>query len=142
MREYGRLRFVFRHLPLTDVHPNAALAAEASEAANAQGKFWEMHDMLFANQDALLFADLARYATELGLDVARFERDLREGRYGARVAQDVESADSSGVVGTPTLFINDVIYRGPRDVESLEAAVARASTMVDARAELRQEQAE
>jgi Na+/H+ antiporter NhaA len=142
VREYGRLRFVFRHLPLTDVHPNAALAAEATEAANAQGKFWEMHDMLFANQDALLFADLTRHATDLGLDVARFERDLREGRYGARVAQDVESADSSGVVGTPTLFINDVIYRGPRDVESLEAAVARASTMVDARAELRQEQPE
>lgn len=135
-REYGRMRFVFRHLPLTDVHPNAALAAEAAEAAGAQGKFWEMHDVMFTNQDALLFADLTRYATELGLDVARFERDLTDGRYGAHVAQDIESAEASAVVGTPTFFINDVLYRGTRDIESLESAVERASTMVDARAAL------
>jgi len=132
-RHQGRLRFVFRHLPLPEVHPRAPLAAEASEAAGAQGKFWEMHDVLFSNQSALLPRDLERYAAELGLDVEHFARDLHDGRFGARVAQDIESADAAGVVGTPTFFINDVLYRGSRDIRSLDAAVTRALQMADAR---------
>jgi 2-hydroxychromene-2-carboxylate isomerase len=85
-----------------------------------------MHDLLFARQGAWLPADLPRFATELGLDVERFERDLSEGRLGQRVAQDVDSADSSGVVGTPTLFVNEVLYRGPRTLQALEDELARA----------------
>ncbi len=135
-RHDGRLRFVFRHLPLPDVHPHAPLAAEAAEAAGAQGKFWEMHDLLFRNQDKLLARDLERYAAELGLDVERFARDLRDGRLRPRVAQDAEGADAAGVVGTPTFFINGVLYRGPRDITSLDAAVTRALHMVEAEADV------
>jgi protein-disulfide isomerase len=132
-RHEGRVRLVFRHLPLTDVHPNAALAAEAAEAAAAQGMFWEMHDALFADQDALSHADLVGHAAAIGLDVRRFERDLREGRFAARVVQDVDSADAADVVGTPTLFINDVLYRGPRDVDAFEREIARAAASAEAR---------
>ncbi len=121
----GQVRFVFRHLPLTDVHPNAALAAEAAEAAGAQGAFWPMHDALFAHQDALQIADLVRYAEELGLDARRFEADLRDGRFGSRVAQDVNSAEKAGVAGTPTFFINEVLHRGGYDRASLEEALNR-----------------
>jgi protein-disulfide isomerase len=128
----GRVRFVFRHLPLTDVHPNAALAAEAAEAAGAQGAFWEMHDLLFEHQDALSLPDLVRYAGELGLDVTRFEADLRSGRFAARVTWDVNSAEESGVAGTPTYFINDVRYRGsldPAAVSAVLSGAARAPSM-------------
>ena len=121
----GRVRFVFRHLPLPDVHPNAALAAEAAEAAAAQDAFWPMHDLLFANQDALQLADLIRYAGELELDVRRFEEDLRTARYGPHVAQDVNSAEEAGVAGTPTFFVNEVLHRGGYDRASLEAALER-----------------
>ena len=132
----GRLRFVFRHLPLPDVHPNAALAAEAAEAAAAQGKFWEMHDLLFADQDALLLADLMRRAHQLDLDETRFVEDLRSGRFTARVGQDVNSAEEAGVAGTPAFFINEVRYRGPHDVASFESALTRAAQMADGRAAL------
>jgi Na+/H+ antiporter NhaA/2-hydroxychromene-2-carboxylate isomerase len=122
----GQVRFVFRHLPLPDVHPNAALAAEAAEAAGAQGKFWEMHDMLLARQDALQLADLLRYAAELGLDTRRFEEDLKAAKFAPRVAQDVNGAEEAGVAGTPTFFINEVLHRGGYDRHSLERAISAA----------------
>jgi Na+/H+ antiporter NhaA len=123
----GRIRLVFRHLPLTDVHPNAALAAEAAEAAGAQGAFWPMHDLLFERQDALQLSDLVTYAGELGLDQARFEADLRSGRFSSRVSRDVNSAAESGVAGTPTYFINDVRYRGALDPAVVSAALDGAA---------------
>jgi Na+/H+ antiporter NhaA/2-hydroxychromene-2-carboxylate isomerase len=132
----GRVRFVFRHLPLVDVHPNAALAAEAAEAAGAQGRFWEMHDLLFRNQEALQHADLVGYARELRLDMARFEEDLRVGRFSARVAQDVNSAEEAGVAGTPSFFVNEVRYRGAYDAETMIAVLERAAGSADGRARL------
>jgi Na+/H+ antiporter NhaA len=120
------LRYVFRHLPLADVHPNAQLAAEASEAAAAQGMFWEMHDRLFEHQDELLPKQLIGHAEALGLDVERFREDLRERRWRRRVERDVEGADESGVSGTPTFFINGRRHHGVYDVEALRAAVRTA----------------
>jgi protein-disulfide isomerase len=130
------LRFVFRDLPLPDVHPNAALAAEAAEAAGAQGKFWEMHDMLFERSDGLQLPALLRFAEEIGLDVPTFEADLRSGRYARRVERDVASAEASGVAGTPAFFINRVRYRGPYDYGSLSAAVQRALSLARGRESL------
>jgi protein-disulfide isomerase len=130
----GRLRFVFRHLPLTDVHPNAALAAQAAEAAGAQGRFWEMHDLLFANQEELDMSSLRGHADRLGLDVHRFEEDLREGHHAARVAQDVNTAEEAGVAGTPTFFINEVRHRGAYDLESMDTLVRRVLRLVESRA--------
>jgi Na+/H+ antiporter NhaA len=127
------LRFVFRHLPLADVHENAQLAAEAAEAAHAQGRFWEMHDLLFAHQDELLPDDLVRYAAELSLDVERFSEDLRTRRHIGMVNRDVESADRSGVVGTPTLFINGRRHQGRYDIRTLTAVVQREAGSVLAR---------
>jgi Na+/H+ antiporter NhaA len=126
------LRFVWRHLPLHSVHPAAQLAAEATEAAAAQGRFWEMHDCLFDHQDHLEPADLIRYATELGLDVDRFRADLERHAHETRVAQDVESADVSGATGTPTFFINGQRHYGAYDVESLRAAINAARTQLRA----------
>ena len=120
------IRYVWRHLPLTDVHPQAQLAAEASEAAAAQGAFWPMHDLLLAHQDALRLKDLLSYAGALGLDLDRFQDDLRRRKHEARVAQDVESADLSGVSGTPTFFINGQRHFGAFDLASLTAAVTTA----------------
>ena len=124
------LRFVWRHLPLTDVHPAALLAAEASEAAAAQGRFWEMHDLLLDHQENLTPADLVRYAGDLGLDVERFHDDLRRHVYETRVAQDVESADVSGATGTPTFFVNGQRHYGAYDLDSLAAAVAAADAQL------------
>jgi Na+/H+ antiporter NhaA len=126
LADYGDLRYVWRHLPLTDVHPHAQLAAEATEAAGAQDAFWRMHDLLFAHQDTLRFSDLVRYATELGLDVDRFTDDLQRRVGATRVASDVESADLSGVSGTPTFFINGRRHFGAFDIETLSAAVRAA----------------
>jgi Na+/H+ antiporter NhaA len=123
----GQVRFVFRHLPLTDVHDQAQIAAEAAEAAGAQGKFWDMHDLLFANQAALHPPDLEAYARQLGLDVERFREDLQERRFALRVSRDVESADVSGVAGTPTFFINGRRFYGSYDVTSLTDALVRES---------------
>jgi Na+/H+ antiporter NhaA len=123
----NELRYVFRHLPLTDVHPNAQLAAEAAEAAAAQGAFWDMHDRLLTHQDALGPLDLHRYAAELGLDVDRFREELRRRHYARRVAEDVQTADASGVSGTPTFFINGRRHQGVYDVESLAKAVKAAA---------------
>ena len=122
----GDLRFVWRHLPLVDVHPASQLAAEAAEAAAGQGRFWEMHDLLFDHQDELRPADLLRYASELGLNVERFHDDLKRHAHEARVAQDVESADVSGAAGTPTFFIDGQRHYGAYDLESLEGAIRTA----------------
>jgi Na+/H+ antiporter NhaA len=121
------LRYVFRHLPLTDVHPDAQLAAEAAEAADEQGRFWEMHDRLMANQDALAPSDLYRHAADLGLDLNRFSDDLRRRRHAARVAEDVSSADASGVSGTPTFFVNGRRHQGVYDIDALTRAVKAAA---------------
>jgi Na+/H+ antiporter NhaA len=120
------VRFVFRHLPLTDVHPHAQMAAEAAEAAGDQGRFWEMHDLLFAHQDALEPRDLARYAQELGLDVPRFRDELRRRVHASRVAEDVADADASQVTGTPTFFIDGRRHRGAYDIATLESEIHAA----------------
>jgi Na+/H+ antiporter NhaA len=120
------IRYVWRHLPLTDVHPQAELAAEASEAAAAQGKFWEMHDLLLTRQDRLRATDLLQYADELGLDRDQFHDQLKRHVFAGRVAQDVESADLSGVSGTPTFFINGQRHYGAYDIQTLAAAVKTA----------------
>jgi Na+/H+ antiporter NhaA len=126
LAEFGDVRYVWRHLPLTDVHPRAQAAAEASEAAAAQGAFWEMHDLLLEHQDALRVSDLTRYAEELGLDVAQFGDDLRTRSGAGRIEEDVDSADLSGVSGTPTFFINGRRHHGAYDIATLSAAVRAA----------------
>jgi 2-hydroxychromene-2-carboxylate isomerase len=116
-----RLRYVFRHLPLPDVHPHAELAAAAAEAAAAQGLFWEMHDLLFAHQDELELEDLAGYAGMLRLDVERFLRDVDEQQHAARVRHDVASAEASGARCTPTFFIGSTRHVGAYDAATLIA---------------------
>jgi protein-disulfide isomerase len=120
------LRYVWRHLPLTDVHPRAQIAAEVSEAAAAQDAFWEMHDLLLANQENLKPADLMAYAVQLGLDNDRIHDEVKRHIAAARVAQDVESADLSGVSGTPTFFVNGQRHYGAYDLETLKAAIKTA----------------
>jgi protein-disulfide isomerase len=134
LADYGDLRYVWRHLPLTDVHPHTQMAAEAAEAAGAQGKFWEMHDLLLEHQDALRPKDLVGYAEQLGLDTERFRDDLRTHKWAWRVARDVESAELSGVSGTPTFFINGRRHEGAYDEASLANAVkaAKARSLVAA----------
>ena len=128
----GDLRYAWRHLPLNDVHPHAQLAAEAAEAAALQDKFWEMHDQLLSHQGELTAKHLVGYASDVGLDVARFIRDLRNGAGQAHVAEDVDSADLSGVSGTPTFFINGRRHHGAYDIDALSAAVraARAVALI------------
>jgi Na+/H+ antiporter NhaA len=123
LRDFVDVRYVWRHLPLNDVHPRAQLAAEAAEAAADQGAFWEMHDLILGHQDALRPDDLTNYAEQLGLDVERFSNDLREHVGASRVADDVDSADLSGVSGTPTFFINGRRHHGAYDIGTLSAAV-------------------
>ena len=132
LRRFGDdVRFVFRDLPLVDIHEHAQLAAEAAEAAGAQGKFWEMYDLLFAHQDALEVADLIEYARGIGLDLERFTSDLESRRFALRVGRDLESADASRVAGTPTFFINGRRHYGAYDARSLGAAIL--SGMADTR---------
>jgi Na+/H+ antiporter NhaA len=132
LADYGDLRYVWRHLPLTDVHPHAQLAAEGSEAAAKQGKFWEMHDQLLSHQGALNAKDLVRYAGDLGLDTGRFAAALAKHAGAARIAEDVNSADISGVSGTPTFFINGRRHHGAYDLGTLADAVrvARARALI------------
>ncbi|HTE60555.1 MAG TPA: Na+/H+ antiporter NhaA [Solirubrobacteraceae bacterium] len=137
-RDFGDVGYVWRHLPLSDVHPRAELAAEAAEAAAAQGAFWPMHDLLLEHQDALAGPDLVGYAERLGLDVDRFRAHLRKHAGAGRVAEDVDSADLSGVSGTPTFFINGRRHYGAYDIDTLSAAVRTAG----ARATLRGRTAE
>jgi Na+/H+ antiporter NhaA len=120
------VRYVWRHLPLNDVHPSAQLAAEASEAAAAQGRFWDMYDRLLSHQGELSPRDLVRHAGDLGLDVERFRAELRRREYAPRVSEDVASADESGVSGTPTFFINGRRHYGVYDLGALTEAVGAA----------------
>ncbi|MEA2439962.1 MAG: hypothetical protein QOH76_1386 [Thermoleophilaceae bacterium] len=122
------LRYVWRHLPLTDVHEHAQMAAEAAEAAAEQGHFWDMHDVLLDHQGDLNPPDLTRYARDLGLDIDRFWEGLRDRRHAPRVAEDVASADASGVAGTPSFFINGKRHQGAYDADTLAAAVRSART--------------
>ena len=120
------VRYVWRHLPLNDVHGSAQLAAEAVEAANAQGAFWDMYDAFLSHQDALTPSDIGRLAQEKGLDVDRLWDELRRHEYAPRVAEDVRSADASGVSGTPTFFINGRRHQGAYDIDTLKTAVRAA----------------
>jgi len=139
LADSGDLRYVWRHLPLTDVHPHALLAAEGAEAAARQGMFWEMHDQLLNHQGALTARNLIQYAAELGLDAEQFIRDLRKRVGDARIAADVDSADLSGVSGTPTFFINGKRHHGAYDIGTLSESVraARARALIGSRAQPR-----
>jgi protein-disulfide isomerase len=117
------LRFAFRHFPLSQIHPHAYQAAEAAEAAGAQGRFWEMHDLLFENQDRLGLRDLIGFAGALGLDLERFVTDLRGHAHAGRLREDFLSGVRSGVNGTPTFFVNGLRHDGGYDVEVLLEAL-------------------
>jgi Na+/H+ antiporter NhaA len=132
LRDHGDITYVWRHLPLNDVHPHAAVAADASEAAAEQGAFWELHDVLLEHQEALTVDDLVGYARDLGLDVDRFATDLERRAGAARVAEDVDGADLSNVSGTPTFFVNGRRHYGAYDIETLTQAVkvARARAAI------------
>jgi protein-disulfide isomerase len=125
--EIGGIRLVFRHLPLSDMHPLAELAAEAAEAAASQGKFWDMHDMLFEQQRQVMDKqDLAVLAESIDLDIERFRVEVLERRHRPRVQGDLERARHDGAIGTPTFFINGVRYQGDSDRASLQQALAEA----------------
>jgi protein-disulfide isomerase len=128
----SRLRFVFRNFPLAEIHQHARHAAEASEAAAAQGSFWEMHDALFEHQHALEDADLVRYAASLGLDTLTIAQSLKAGTYEERVREDFLSGVRSGVNGTPTFFVNGDRYDGPwTDEEAFVKGLVTAAEKVD-----------
>jgi formate-nitrite transporter family protein len=122
----GNLRFAFRHFPLTEIHPHALAAARAAEAASRQGRYWEMHEILYHRQQALADADLREYALELGLDLARFDSDFEGEAVLERIHRDVSSGLASGeVMGTPTLFIDGALHRDGYDAPTLLSALAR-----------------
>ncbi len=122
----GRVRFAFRHFPLTEIHPHARAASTAAEAAARQGRFWEMHDLLYHRQKALEDDDLRSYASELSLDLARFDRDRADAEILARIERDVASGEATGVVrGTPTIFIDGVLYQGGYDPGAFIEALPR-----------------
>jgi protein-disulfide isomerase len=122
----GEVRFAFRHFPLTEVHPHALAASAAAEAAARQGRFWEMHELLFHRQKALEDDDLLMYAGEIGLDLDRFESDRVDSGVSDRIARDVASGEATGVVrGTPTLFIGGVLYQGGHDTAAFIEALPR-----------------
>jgi protein-disulfide isomerase len=120
-----KLCFAYRNFPLSDMHPYAEHAAEAAEAADAQGRFWEMHDLLFENQDALEDENLAEYATELGLDAKRLMAEVREGAHSARIQKDYRSGEQNGVDGTPVFFVNGELFEGEPTADDLIAALTK-----------------
>ena len=122
-----QLRFVFRNFPLTEIHPHALHAALAAEAAAAQGKFWQMHDYIFHHQHTLEDSDLEQFAEAVGLDMQPFARALADQRALARIEEDVEGGERSGVQGTPTFFINGVLYHGSWEHDALLTALQAAS---------------
>ncbi len=133
LREHfgDELRYVVRHLPLPDVHPNAELAARAAEAAARQDRFWPMHDLLFARQDRLHPEALAEYAAELGLDVDRFVEDLSDDELAARIREDVAGAEASGARSTPTFFVHERRHTGPYDAATLIGQLEARRTRAD-----------
>jgi protein-disulfide isomerase len=124
--DFGDLRYVWRHLPLVDVHPHAQMAAEAAAAAEIQDAFWEMHDLLFEHQTELTMPHILNYAQMLGLDMDRFTTDLERHVGAARIVSDVDGGDLSGVSGTPTFFINDRRHFGAHGITELKDAVRSA----------------
>jgi protein-disulfide isomerase len=134
LSDFTDIRYVWRHLPLTDVHRHAQLAAEAAEAAADQDAFWEMHDLMLDHQGELEDVDLLTYAVALDLDRERFSRHLREHRGASRIADDVDGADLSGVSGTPTFFINGRRHYGAYDIVTLSDAVRAAGARARAAA--------
>jgi len=128
-REYAdKLRFVFRHFPLEEIHPHARGAARAAEAAEAQGHFWAMHEYLFEHQNALEDRDLHQYAIDLGLEADRFEHDRISPEVNSRIDRDVASGELSGVEGTPTFYVNGVRHDGSFEVDELRTAIGAAMT--------------
>jgi protein-disulfide isomerase len=121
-----RLCLAFRNFPLTNAHPHAQLAAEAAEAAGAQGKFWEMHDLIYENQEALEPDDLAEYAASLGLGIPRLVKELEAHVYAPRVREDFQAGVRADVNGTPTFFVNGERFEGVPDFESLLAALTQS----------------
>jgi protein-disulfide isomerase len=121
-----QLRFVYRNFPLAEIHPHALHAALAAEAAAAQGKFWEMHDYIFHHQHTLEDADLAQFAEVVGLDLQQYARDMTEQRALASIEEDMEGGERSGVQGTPTFFINGILYGGSWEHDALLAALQAA----------------
>jgi protein-disulfide isomerase len=126
-REFGgNLRFAFRHFPLTEIHPHALAAARAAEAAARQGRYWEMHEVLYRRQKALVDSDLREYASELGVELARFDADFEGEAVLERIRRDVSSGIASGeVMGTPTLFVDGAVHRDGYDAAALLSALAR-----------------
>jgi protein-disulfide isomerase len=122
-----RMRFVFRNFPLTNIHPHAEHAAEVAEAAGAKGRFWEMHDTLYENQDALEDDDLAEYVAAIGLDPRELMPEVISGAHQASIRKESMGGVQSGVNGTPTFFINNLRYDGPDDYEGLLAELVAAS---------------
>ncbi len=132
IKEMGdQMGFVFRHFPLTESHPMALAAAEATEAAAAQGKFWEMHNLIYRNQDQLDMEHLRQWAQEIGLDMDQFDQALQNHTYEEKVRANFMSGVRSGVNGTPTLFINGSRYNGPIDEQSLFDALQEAAHRVE-----------
>jgi protein-disulfide isomerase len=125
-RLHGDIRIVYRHYPLSGRHPHAQLAAEAAEAAGAQGKFWEMHDLLFEHQDSLQEKNLKGYAERLALDVDRFRKDLKQRMFEERVREDFRRGVANGVYGTPGLFVNGIRHNGALDPEAILDCVPAA----------------
>jgi NhaA family Na+:H+ antiporter len=128
----GRMRLVYRHFPQASIHPHAATAAQAAEAAGEQGRYWAMHDLLFIEQDKLADADLTYYALKIpGMELYKFQADIAAERFGPKIRRDLDSAVASGVTGTPTFFTNGVRYKGPISVpdiiEALDATAEQAS---------------
>ena len=126
----NRLTFVFRHFPMFTVHRHASTAAQAAEAAAVQGKFWEMHDLLYSDQNRLEMNDFTFYALKLGLELYRFEAALGDGSFERRIEEDYRGGERSGVQGTPSLFINSERYAGPIDIDSLARAIESAHPSV------------
>ncbi|KAM3090437.1 DsbA family protein [Phormidesmis sp. 146-35] len=124
-----RLCFAFRHFPLTAIHPYAQYAAEVAEAANAQGRFWEIHDYLFTHQQRLGNGQLLHYAASLGIDCDRFEQEIADHRHAAQVCENLISGIHSGVNGTPTFFINGDRYNGAYTFDAILATTQRLSAL-------------
>jgi protein-disulfide isomerase len=122
-----QLRFIYRNFPLAEIHPHALHAALAAEGAAAQGKFWQMHDYIFHHQHTLADADLEQFAEGVGLDLQQYARALADQHALARIEEDVEGGERSGVQGTPTFFINGVLYRGSWEQDALLPALQTAS---------------